>query len=344
MALEFSVGIGRDETVEQIAEEAREAEACGFDQLTIVDQQNICRDVYLMMASALQATRTIKIGHGVTVPETRHPSVTACATCTLEEMFPGRVFLGIGAGGNALRSMGKLARPMKEFREYTEFMRTYMTGAECEFQGAKMHNAWIKRPVPIYMAVMGPRSCEMAGEIADGIIIHGGVHPEVVKWRLDLIRRGAEKAGRDYNNIDIWLRCMVVIADSREAARREASAYGSRVTWLTLGDTKGPDADAMRERMRQVIPDYDGLYAEAKRGYEAYNEYEHEQLDSAHSKLVTQRMIDFVHLTGTPADICERIDELQAIGVKNISTTLFTAIDRYAQMRAFSETIMPRYR
>jgi 5,10-methylenetetrahydromethanopterin reductase len=344
MGLQFSVGLGRDETPERMAEEAREAEACGFDQLTIVDQQNICRDVYLLMMAAVQATKTIKIGHGVTVPATRHPSVTACATSTLDEMAPGRIFLGIGAGGNALRSMGGTARPYAEYREYVQFLKTYMTGAECEFQGARMHNAWIKRPVPIYMAARGPLSLRLAGALADGVIIHGGVHPEVVKWRLDLIRRGAEKAGRDYSKIDIWLRCMVVIADSREAARREASAYGSRVTWGTLGMIHGPDVDELHARLRQVIPDYDGLYAEAKRAYEAYDEYEHEQLDSAHSQLVTQRMIDFVHLTGTPADICERIDELQAIGVKNISTTLFTAVDRYAQMRAFSEEIMPRFR
>ena len=71
--------------------------------MTLVDQQNLCRDVYVMMTIAAQNTSRIQIGHGVTIPETRHPSVTANATATVAELAPGRIFLGIGAGGNALR-------------------------------------------------------------------------------------------------------------------------------------------------------------------------------------------------------------------------------------------------
>jgi 5,10-methylenetetrahydromethanopterin reductase len=344
MGLEFSVGFGRDESLDQIAEEARLAEELGFDQMTLVDQQNLCRDVYVMMTIAAQNTSRIQIGHGVTVPETRHPSVTANATATVAEIAPGRIFLGIGAGGNALRSMGRGPRPMQEYREYTEFIAKYIRGEEAEFQGARMHNTWIREPFPIVMAATGPASCRMAGELADAVIIGPGVHPEVVKWRIEQVQRGAEKAGRDPANIGIWLRLMIVLAESREAARRQASAYASRGVWTTLGLVKSPDVAELYRRLEPQIADLDGLIAEGRRAYEAYDEYQHEELDSPHSQLVTQRMIDFVHLTGTPEDVSERIGALREIGVTNISVTTFTLEDRHGMLQDISETIMSRFR
>lgn len=344
MGLQFSVDIGRNSTLGQVADEARVAEECGFDQLTLVDQQNLDRDVYLMMMAVAQATKRIKIGQGVTVPATRHPSVTANATATLDEMAPGRIFLGIGAGGSALRSMGQFARPMQEYRQYVEFIKKYMRGEEAEFQGTRAHSAWIKKPVPIYMAASAPVSLRMAGELADGVIIGIGADPEVAKWRIELVQQGAERARRNPSEIDIWLFTMCIIADTKEAARREASAVNSRVTWLTLRDRPGPEVEDLRRRLRRRIPDLDGLIEEGRRAYEAYNEYEHEMLDSAHSKLVTQRMTDFVHLTGPAEEIRQRISELQSVGVKNISAEMYTVIDRKAAMRKIAEEIIPFFR
>jgi 5,10-methylenetetrahydromethanopterin reductase len=344
MGLQFGVDIGRNSTLAQVADEARVAEECGFDHITLVDQQNLDRDVYLMMMAAAQATKRIKVGQGVTVPTTRHPSVTANATATLDEMVPGRIFLGIGAGGSALRSMGQFARPMQEYREYVEFIKKYMRGEEAEFQGTRARSAWIKRPVPLYMAAGAPVSLRIAGELADGVIIGVGANPEVAKWRIELVHEGAKRVGRDPTEIDIWLFTMCVIAETKEAARREVSAANSRVTWLTLRDRPGSEIEGLRSRLRRTIPDLEGLIEEGRRAYEAYDEYEHEMLDSAHSKLVTQRMIDFVHLTGPAAEIRQRIAELQRVGVKNISVELYTVVDRKAAMRKIADEIMPYFR
>ena len=186
MKIRFAVGMGRNERIDEIGDLARLAEEIGFDHVTFVDQQNLSRDLYAMMTVAALNTDRIRIGHGVTVPYTRHPSVTANATATVNELSGGRVFLGLGAGGNALRSMGMRPRPLQEYWDLIKFMRAYMAGEEAEFKGARMRSEWIRQTVPIYMAADGPRSLEMAGEMADGVYFMGGP-PELVKWKVDHI-------------------------------------------------------------------------------------------------------------------------------------------------------------
>jgi 5,10-methylenetetrahydromethanopterin reductase len=238
--------------------------------------------------------------------------------------------------------MGRAARTMQEYRETVEFIKRYLAGEEAEFQGDRMHSGWIKRPVPIYMAATGPASCQLAGELADGVIIGFGVHPEVVKWRLEHVARGADKAGRDPATIDTWARTMIVIAESREAARREASAYASNAAWMTFR-LQTPAVDELRRRLARVMPDLDELIADSRNADAVYNEYFQERIDSPHSKEVTQRLVDYLHLTGTPEDICERIQQLRELGIKNISATVFTAVDRQGLMRNIASTIMPRF-
>src|SRR5437867_4211630 len=97
--MDFSVGDGSDISARVAGEHAALAESLGFSHFTLVDQTDLDRDVYVMMAAAALSTTKIKVGQGVTVPWTRHPTVTACATASANELSGGRVFLGIGAGG-----------------------------------------------------------------------------------------------------------------------------------------------------------------------------------------------------------------------------------------------------
>ena len=190
MMVEFGLGMGRNERIDEAADLARVADECGFSHISYVDQQNISRDVYSLMTVAALNTRRIKISHGVTVPHTRHPSVTANATATVDELSGGRAILGIGSGGNAIRSMGmKEGQPLKRFREVIEFFRTYMSGEEAEFDGAKMHSEWVRRPIPIYIAAEGPRALRLAGELGDGVMTVGGP-PDWVKWKVEQIHKG----------------------------------------------------------------------------------------------------------------------------------------------------------
>lgn len=165
MRMDFSVGMGRNLRIDEIAEHARVAEESGFSHLALVDQPNLSRDVYVMATIAVLSTSRIRIGQGVTDPSTYRPWVIANATATLDELSGGRAFLGIGAGG----AWGKVmkARPLHELREAVKFIRQYLVGGEAEFQGLEMHSEWSRSRVPVYMACNWPKSCQLAGEIAD---------------------------------------------------------------------------------------------------------------------------------------------------------------------------------
>ncbi len=341
MKLDFSVGIGRNLRINEIGEHARVAEQCGFSHVTFVDQQNLNPDVYVMMTLASMATHRIKIGQGVTQPYTYHPSVTANATASIDALSGGRAFLGIGAGGNAVRSMGLKASPMNDFRECIKFIKQYIKGEEAEYKGTVMHSEWVRRQFPIYVASAGPRSLQIAGELGDGVVFPGS-HPELVKWSLEQVEKGALKAGRDPSEIDTWVRTLVFVAESKEAARRESASYAANVTRM-YSMLKGENKDIidLRQRIDKKLP---GIIDEFKSVHDVWDEYEHEKTEASHAKAVTDRVIDFRLITGTPDDVIERIYELGELGVKNISTVMFPIVDKKGMMREISDKIMTHFR
>ncbi len=341
MLVEFSVGLGRNERIDEIADHSKAAEQSGFSHLTFVDQPNLSRDVYAMLTIAAMNTHRIRIGQGVTDPAIFHPSVTANATATLNELSGGRAFLGIGSGGPFGKEMK--ARPLSELREVVEFVRKYISGGEAEFKGARMHSEWIKRPFPIYLACNGPRACELAGEVADGVILGGIMVPEIVKWKVSLIERGARKAGKELLDIDIWARTMICIADSKEAAQREVAGYAVTKARGAYGVLLSGNEESLY--MSQVLESREpGLIEAFKRTYEAFDQYSHEMTDAPQNVLATQGVIDAFLLTGRPDDICGQINELVEAGVNNISAVLFTVIDKKGMMREIGDQIMPNFR
>ncbi len=337
MKMDFSVGIGRHLRMDQVAEHTRVAEESGFKQITFIDSQNLSRDVYAQMTIAALNTSHIQIGQGVTNPFTRHPSVTANATATIDELSGGRVFLGIGAGYSSVFTMEMKARPLRELREMVDFIRPYMSGKEAEYKGAKMHSEWVRRPVPIYFGSGGPKSLLLSGELADGVICTC-VHPEVVKWRVEQVKKGAMEAGRDPSKIDIWARTIVYVSKTKEYARPEVSAYATQGGHKLLQQSEFAD---LRERLESKEP---GILAEFKAVRDAYLPYNHERPDAPHGKAATQRVIDFFHLTGEPEEIVDRIHQLAEAGVTNISCVFFTISDKIAVMRKISDKIMPHFR
>ncbi len=340
MKMDFSVGLGRGDKAEEIADLAKTAEECGFSQMTFVDQPTLDRDLHVMMTLAALNTRRIKIGHGVTDPFTFHPSVIANATATIHELSGGRAFIGIGAGG----PFGKVMkpRPLSELREAVLFLKKYTSGEEAEFKGSKMHSEWVRGQIPVYIACThGSKSLEMAGELGDGVIM-GDSHPQIVRWRMEQIARGAERAGRDPSKIDVWVRTEILVAKSKKEAHREVSSYAAtwaRARYWSL-QRKTPEAAELAERMETVEP---GILDELKKIHDAWTPSQHEVLDAPVSRLVSQRLVDFNYLTGTPDDICERIPQLGKLGVTNMSTVTFTIVDKKGMMREISNRIMPHF-
>ena len=342
MKLNFTVGMGRDMRIDEVASHARVAEESGFSHMSFVDLQNLSRDVYVMMTIAALNTHRIQIGQGVTIP-TRHPSVTANATASIDELSGGRAFLGLGVGLSGRLSMQTKPGSMREFRETVEFIRKYMAGEEAEWNGARMHSEWVRRQVPVYMGCTGPKSLQLAGEIADGVVF-SGVHPVVVKWKMEQIEKGALKAGRDPSEIDVWVSAMVYVAGSKEEARQEVASYASSHTHSNYNSQfkrETPESIDLKQRLERGEP---GLLDEMRRLADAYDVYYKERRDAPHAKLATQRLVDYYMLTGPVDDICERIYDLQKVGMKTLRLGTDSARDKKGMMREVGDNIMHNFR
>ena len=120
MKMNFAIGMGRNERMDEIAELSRLADEHGFTHATFVDEPYLARDVHVMATVAALNTKRLIIGQGVVDPKTYHPSALANAAASLHELTGGRAFLGMGAGGPfgklMVRPIGTQTRGFMGFR------------------------------------------------------------------------------------------------------------------------------------------------------------------------------------------------------------------------------------
>src|SRR5439155_11103804 len=122
-------------------------------------------------------------------------AVLANAIATVDEIAPGRAFLGIGAGGSAVAMVGRSPRPLTELAGYVDFFRDFTAGKEAHWQGLPMRSEWARRDIPVLLGTHGAKSCALAGRIADGVFLPGFA-PEIVAWKREQVAAGAARAGR----------------------------------------------------------------------------------------------------------------------------------------------------
>jgi len=164
------------------------------------------------MASAAERTRNVKIGTSVTAPILRyHPAIVAQAFATLAYMYPGRILLGLGAGEALNESpLGYVWPTPRQRVEMLEeallIIRKLWSEDFVNFEGKyyKLINAKLytrpDRPIMVYVAAGGPRTAELAGRLADGLLLT----PNLGKAdRLfNAFENGAVMAGRDPRSLE----------------------------------------------------------------------------------------------------------------------------------------------
>src|SRR5262245_55964759 len=95
-----------NQPVPAIVRQAKLAESLGFDTAWITDSHLVCRELWVTLTACALGTSKIRLGPGVTVPHTRHFSVTASAIATLHDLAGDRLVLGIGTGGSSAETRG----------------------------------------------------------------------------------------------------------------------------------------------------------------------------------------------------------------------------------------------
>lgn len=191
----------------------RYAEQRGFEAVWQAESR-LVRDAIVPMAAYAAVTQRIKVGSGVINNWTRNIGLLAATFLTLDDLAPNRIICGIGAWWDPLaRNVGiERRKPLVAMRETIEVLRRLLNMERVTFHGEFHHVDGIEldvvhgrrepRHVPIMIGATGDKMMELAGEIADGVVLNYCVPPEYNDSALELLEAGAKRAGRKLEDID----------------------------------------------------------------------------------------------------------------------------------------------
>ena len=215
--VEFGVLLLADD-VRGLGERVRRAEAAGFSRIGIGDSQSLFHELYVCLTVAALNTEKALVGPMVTNPLTRHPAVTAAAIATLDELTGGRAFLGLGTGDSAVHNLGYKPVSRARLRRYVDAVRRLLAGEEVDWEGGIGHTRWVRRPVPIILSAEGPRILKLAGEVADGAVVHTGLSADLVHDSFQRVEDGAKGVGRDPAELELSVFAKCNIDDDPDRA------------------------------------------------------------------------------------------------------------------------------
>jgi 5,10-methylenetetrahydromethanopterin reductase len=289
-------------------EMARLADASGCENLWLIDGQDVFPDPWATASLCAVNTSRVRIGPGVTNPLTRHPRVTANAMLTIHELSGGRGILGMGAGDNAVRTLGWKPAKVSELREAVEICR----------QQFREHRA----EIPIYVAAGGPRLNAYACEAADGIIVPCIGTAADLRRVLGRVELAAARAGRDLRELPILIYLGFAISHTRQEALDDARGGLARrvLNFVYYPDHFPPELEALRGEIEQLA-----------RGYR-YTD--HLKADVPHARLVSDALLDVAGIAGTPGEVLAKFRSLWR-ETSGLNATFFLRPDGPGKQRSF---------
>ena len=343
----------------------RYAEELGYDRAWVPDSQMIWSDTYATLALAAVNTSKIEIGTGVAIPGTRIAPVTAHSIGTINQLAPGRTFLGIGTGHTAMRVMGEDPMPVKEFREYLRVVRALLNGeavdytfrkrtTEIKFLHRERYYLNLDNHIPIYVAANGPKACEATGAYGDGWVTVGG-ESESFKSRLEQIQAGAQAVGRSLDNnfqTSLLTAGCVLRPGEKLTDDRVINEVGSWVTcelhfYYEIWKKAGQPEDLIPAHFANVWEQYvdrvsnfslpeNARFRQIHDGHCTYMQPEERHF-------VTPEAIKESCVVGTPEEIIEQLQQMEKNGLKEIN--LLPDADQATKVyRDFAELVMPAFR
>ena len=222
-------------TLQEGIKYAQYAEEKGFEAVWQAESR-LVRDAIVPMAAFAACTKKIKVGSGVLNNWTRNIGLLAATFLTLDDLAPGRAICGIGAWWDPLAANVGIKRHkhLKAMRETIEVMRRLLNMETVTFDGEfhkvkdikldVVHGNTNPRDVPLMIGATGPKMMELTGEISDGAVLNYCVAPEYNDQALELLEKGAKKAGRTLDDID-RPQLIVCSVDNDEDKARNAAKW-----------------------------------------------------------------------------------------------------------------------
>jgi 5,10-methylenetetrahydromethanopterin reductase len=310
-------------------------ENLGYDSAWVADSQMMYSDVYAVCALAARETKRLRIGPGTAICGTRIPPVQVAAMATLNRMAPGRVFLGIGTGNTAMRTMGQKPMKIAPFGEYLRVMRALLDGevVDYAFEGRSRPIKMLRhetrfmnlRPrIPMYVSGFGPRAMALAGEYGDGLVFAIPPRGVGVHEALGHASQGAARRGRDMSGFGNATLTNVVILQPGESAdsNRIKRTIGANVMasvyyfYDLVQETGMPPPDFLA----RIWQPYCALVEQTPPEHRHFrtHEFHYTDLHPGEAELIDEQLIRDVCLVGTAGELIERIRGLERDGLQEM--------------------------
>lgn len=244
-----------------MALQARELESVGFDGAWAAE---IGHDPLLILAAAASATTRLQLGTGIVVAFGRSPMITATMANDLQILSEGRLLLGLGSQIKPhieKRYSMEWSHPAPRMREYILAMRaiwaSWNEGEKLFFRGEFYRHTLMTpffSPAPhsygppkVFLAAVGEVMTEVAGEVADGLLVHPFTTERYLREvTMPALERGLVKSGRSRSDVQIAFTGMVVDTDAHAegdsasaAVRKQIAFYGSTPAYRGVLDLSG---------------------------------------------------------------------------------------------------------
>jgi len=334
MALTFGVTVMPDPPYTRMIDLMRLAESYGFDYAWTYDSHILWQESFATLPLAADRTEGIKLGHFVTNPGIRDPTVTASWYATMQDLSNGRMVMGIGRGDSSRRVVGLKPVRVAEFEARCRMIRDLMNGRKVEWNEKELELSWARKElpqIPMWVAGYGPKALGVAGRVGDGVIIQLA-DPVIIQWIMDTARKAAEEAGRDPSE----LKCIVGapshisddLADARDQVRWFPAMVSNHV--MDLIEKYGWESE---------IPEALTDYVKARKFYD-YKD--HSRVGAAHGEFVTDEICDRFSVLGTAEQATDKLRELEAVGVDQFNIYLMTH-SQEETLAAYGDEIIPQF-
>ncbi len=352
MAIKIDLRVAPCLPVSEVAQFVSRCEEAGFDGVGILDSQMLERDVFVSMAMAAQATSRIRICSAVLNPVTRHVSVMASAIKTVSETAPGRAEFWIGRGFSSVQTIGVPPATVREMRQCVLTLKSLLSGEDVTFNGGSGNGGTSKGATSrmrhgdsqlprIFIAAHGPRTIEVAGEVADGVLLQVGLNPRSVELARQHLEAGGRRAGRNPDDLEIVLCATTIIMDNQQEAREMARPL---CVQRLVEKSHAPylQAAGIDARGLEIPPELSELYPDIPH---AEDWEKARRLCSFLPDELLARMCDAIGLVGTPEYCAQQLQQAEANGIKHLylmTSESYQFPER--ELQAFQHTIFPAIR
>jgi 5,10-methylenetetrahydromethanopterin reductase len=279
---------------------ARAGEEAGFDWMGVADSPTVYQESYLHQLEAARVTERIRIGPLTSHVVVRHPVIVANLLATANELNGGRTVGTLATGNSAARGLGVKPARLADLGDAVRAIRGTWRGEGGAFRDSTIPASGIVREgCPLLIGADGPKAAALAGEVGDGVLYGGTMHPEVQRRRLAAARRREDQ--------EAWIAPAVSLGESHEAVRADLGAMIVAMANRAMrGDLDEREVPAeIQDDVRALWRDYD---------YGAHADNTRPRNVGVVSERLSEHLIDTLCLWGSEERWAERLRELEAMG------------------------------